>query len=120
MDLEETSMFDITTHRLCPHCGRSINWAATRCGYCWLTVSPLTRDEAASIANPYSNHGEALRLVRERDSGAIEALLEERDRLHAEARKAKPHLAAIRSKERSMQASAAWEDDGGPPEKARP
>jgi hypothetical protein len=112
-------MFDHATERLCPHCGRSINWAATRCGYCWLTVSPLTRDEAAGAALPYSNHGEALRLVKERDSAAIEALLNECDRLHAEAGEAKTILAAIAGRESLRQDSAAWEDDGGPPEGVR-
>jgi predicted amidophosphoribosyltransferase len=112
-------MFDTTTQRVCPHCGRSINWAATRCGFCWLTVSPLTPAEAASAAIPYSNHSEALRLVKERDSATIEALLVERDRLHAEARTANPIPAAIPGKKRLMRDSAAWEDDGGPPEKAR-
>jgi hypothetical protein len=112
-------MFDITTQRRCPHCGRSINWAATRCGYCWLTVSPMTLDAAASTAIPYSNHGEALRLVRGRDSAAIEVLPDERDRLHVEAREATTILAAIAGKESLMRDSAAWEDDGGPPEEVR-
>jgi predicted amidophosphoribosyltransferase len=74
-------MFDETTQRLCPHCGGSINWAAMRCRDCWRNVSPLTREEAAAIAIPYSNHGEALRLVRAGDATAVEALLNERDRL---------------------------------------
>jgi predicted amidophosphoribosyltransferase len=78
-------MFDNTTQRPCPHCGRSINWAATRCGYCWLTVNPLTRDEAAQAELPCSNQREAFRLAKERDSSAIEALLNERDRLREEA-----------------------------------
>jgi hypothetical protein len=112
-------MFDDTTQRPCPHCGRSINWAATRCGYCWLPVSPLTRDEAADAAIPYSNHGEALRLAKERDSAAIEALLNERDRLHEEAVETKTNLAAITGEESSMRASAAWEDDGAPAEGVR-
>jgi hypothetical protein len=93
--LEENWMFDDTTQRVCPHCGRTINWAATRCGYCWLIVSPLTRDEAAGAAIPYSNRGEALRLTKERDSAAIEALLNERDRLREEAVEAKTTPAAI-------------------------
>ena len=112
-------MFDNTIQRLCPRCGRSINWAATRCGYCWRTVSPLTRDEAAGAAIPYSNHGEALRLANERDSAAIEALLNERDRLHAEAGEAKTTLAAITGEESLMRASAAWEDDGAPAQGVR-
>jgi ribosomal protein L40E len=80
-DLEEIPMFDETTQRLCPHCGGSINWAATRCRDCWRTVSPLTREQAAAAAIPYSNHGEALRLVKTADAATIEALLNERDRL---------------------------------------
>lgn len=74
-------MFDETTQRVCPHCSASINWAATRCRECWLTVSPLTQAEAAATALPYSNHGEALRLVKTGDAAAVEALLNERDRL---------------------------------------
>ena len=109
-------MFELTTQRLCPHCGRSINWAATRCGYCWLTVSPLTPDQAVAGALPSSNHREALRLAQERDSAAIEALLNERDRLRAEAGEARPTLAMTSDKESLMQDSAVWEDDGGPPE----
>jgi hypothetical protein len=70
-------------------------------------VSPLTRDEAASAAPPYTNHSEALRLVKDRDSATIEALLDERDRLHAEAKEAKTILAAAPGKESLMRGSAA-------------
>jgi hypothetical protein len=82
-------MFDDTTQRSCPHCAQSINWAATRCGHCWHSVKPLSPEEAAAVAAPYSNHGEALRLTRVRDAGAIEALLNERDQLRAESADAK-------------------------------
>jgi hypothetical protein len=82
--MKETLMFDDTTQRSCPHCAQSINWAAIRCGHCWHSVEPLTKEAAAAVAAPYSNHGEALRLTRDRDAGAIEALLNERDRLRAE------------------------------------
>jgi hypothetical protein len=88
-------MFDDRTPRVCPDCGGSINWAATRCMYCWHTVKPLTRDEAAAVAIPYSNHGEALRLVRDRDCAGIEALLVERDRLREELASAKTTRADI-------------------------
>lgn len=81
IEREEILMFDETTQRLCPHCSAAINWAATRCRDCWRAVSPLTREEAAATAIPYSNHGEALRLVKAGDTTAIEALLNERDRL---------------------------------------
>jgi predicted amidophosphoribosyltransferase len=88
-------MFDDTTQRLCPDCRGSINWAATRCKYCWHTVKPLTQAEAAASAPPYSNHGEALRLMRERDSSSIEALLDERDRLREELAAARTTMADI-------------------------
>jgi hypothetical protein len=87
-------MFDDTTQRECPHCGGGINWAATRCKCCWHIVKPLTRAEAKAIIIPYSNHGEALRLARERDSAGIEAVLDERDRLRAELAESKASLAA--------------------------
>jgi len=86
-------MFDDTTQRLCPDCGGSINWAATRCKHCWHIIKPLTQAEAAAIALPYSNEREALRLARERDSVGIEALLVERDRLREELAEAKTTLA---------------------------
>jgi hypothetical protein len=82
--MKEISMFDDTTQRPCPHCAKPINWAATRCGHCWHAVKPLTRDEAINASTPYSNHGEAQRLAQNRDSGTIEALLNERDRLRQE------------------------------------
>jgi predicted amidophosphoribosyltransferase len=88
------SMFDDTTQRPCPRCGKSINWAATRCGHCWHSVKPLTHDEAASAAPLSSNYGEALRLAQTRDAGAIEALLNERDRLREEVVEAKTPSAA--------------------------
>lgn len=87
-------MFDDTTQRPCPHCGQAINWAATRCGHCWHAVKPLTHEEAVQAAAPYSNHGEALRLAQARDAGAIEALLNERDRLREEIVAARTGLAA--------------------------
>ena len=74
-------MFDDIDQRPCPHCGRSINCAATRCGFCWSLVTPEVFDEAAI---PYSNHREAFRLAQNRDCAAIEALLDERDRLREE------------------------------------
>jgi len=88
-------MFDDTTQRLCPHCGGSVNWAAMRCRECWSFITPLTREEAAATTPPYSNHGEALRLVKAGDTTAIEALLNERDRLREGAAVAKTTRAAI-------------------------
>jgi len=113
-------MFDNSTQRACPHCDRSMNWAAPRCGFCWRIVSPLTRNEAADAAIPYSNRGEALRLLRERDSDAIETLLNERDRLLAEARESKTRLDAISVAERLIQDSADREDDEDPSKGLRP
>jgi predicted amidophosphoribosyltransferase len=88
-------MFDDTTQRLCPDCGGSINWAATRCKYCWHIVKPLNQAEAAAAAPPDSDQREALRLVRDRDSAGIEALLVERDRLREELAGAKTALADV-------------------------
>ena len=90
-------MFDDTTQRPCPHCDHAINWAATRCGHCWHAVQPLTRDEAISAATPFSNQGEALRLAQTRDAGAIEAVLNERDRLREEIAAARTSLAATKA-----------------------
>lgn len=88
-------MFDDTTQRRCPHCEAAINWAATRCKYCWHHVEPLTQAEAASAAIPYSNQREVLRLTREGNAPAVEQLLNERDRLREELADARTALVAV-------------------------
>ena len=71
-------MFDDIDKRPCPHCGKAINEAATRCGFCWAAVTPVEAGHGTAAA---PNHREAFRLVEQRDCAAIEALLDERDRL---------------------------------------